>query len=75
MGMILTNHKVHNDILVRITDRFENWLSQIIQHMALQNASWQRFNRTPAGRHVTRRAWMRHGAMLELLSNNQLDRE
>ncbi|MGB5277978.1 MAG: hypothetical protein WBO16_15710 [Gammaproteobacteria bacterium] len=44
----------------RIQGSFTNWKKQ--------QEAWQKFHQTAAGKHVPRRVWMRHGALLEVLS-------
>jgi hypothetical protein len=49
-------------------ERFDKGLSESLQNIKAQHDSWQRFHQTATGRHISRRAWMRHGAMLEQIS-------
>lgn len=68
MGVLLANHRIHTDVIVRCVEWLERGMTEALQNLKTQHDSWQRFHQTSVGRHVSRRAWMRHGAMLELLS-------
>mgnify|MGYP001815078335 CR=1 FL=1 len=68
MGAILTNHDTATGAIARLMDRFGIGLSQTLRNIKAQQDSWQRFHQTPSGRHISRRAWMRHGAMLQQMS-------
>ena len=68
MAMILTNHKVQAGLIARLIEPLAKELSEIRKNTKAQHASWQCYHQTPAGRVISRRAWMRHGAMLEQIS-------
>lgn len=68
MGTLLTHHDTHTGVIARLMHRFDKELSETLQNRKAQHDSWQRFHQTARGRHISRRAWMRHGAMLELIS-------
>lgn len=68
MGTLLTHHDTHSGMIARLMHRFDEKLSETLQNIRAQHDSWQRFHQTPCGRSISRRAWMRHGAMLEQIS-------
>lgn len=53
----------YSKALSRIEHAILNWRQQ-------QDA-WISFHKTTVGRNVPRRAWMRHGAMLDVISKKQ----
>ena len=68
MGTLLTHHDTHAGMIARLMHRFDKGLSESLQNIKAQHDSWQRFHQTACGRCISRRAWMRHGAMLEQIS-------
>ncbi len=68
MGTPLTHHNTHSGMIARLMQRFDKGLSETLQNRKAQHESWRRFHQTVNGRLISRRAWMRHGAMLELIS-------
>ena len=67
MAMSVTNQGVHSGLVARLVQPLAKELSRTRSNIRAQHASWQRYHQTAAGRHIPRRAWMRHGAMLEQL--------
>jgi len=69
MGMVLNGpeHAVHAGIFTKAVEGLEQRILAALDNWKRQRDAWQQFHRTAAGRHVPRRAWMRHGAMLETL--------
>lgn len=68
MAIVVTNPQVHTGVIARLVDPFAKGLSGIRKNMEAQHDSWQRYHQTAAGRRISQRAWMRHGAMLEQIS-------
>lgn len=68
MGAILTKYDTHSGMIARLMQRFDKGVYETLQNIKAQHQSWQRFHQTSTGRHISRRAWMRHGAMLEQIS-------
>ena len=68
MGTLLLHRDSHTGMIARLVHRFDKGLSETRQNMKAQNDSWERFHQSARGRHISRRAWMRHGAMLEQIS-------
>ena len=65
MAMSMTNQGGHSGLVARLVQPLAKGFSQTRNNIRAQHASWQRYHQTVAGRHIPRRAWMRHGAMLE----------
>ena len=68
MTIVVTNPGVHTGMIARLVGPLVKGLSDVRRNMEAQHASWQRYHQTAAGRRISRRAWMRHGAMLEQIS-------
>lgn len=68
MATVVTNPELHTGMIARLVEPLAKGVSEVRRNMKAQHASWQRYHQTAAGRHISRRAWMRHGAMLEQIS-------
>jgi hypothetical protein len=66
--MMLTNQEVHTGLVARLAELLTKDFYEIRRNTKAQHASWQRYHQTAAGRRISRRAWMRHGAMLEQIT-------
>jgi hypothetical protein len=73
MGTLLNGsaHDVNAGLYSKTVGVLESRFSAMIGNWQQQRDAWNQFHRTAAGRHVPRRAWMRHGAMLEVISQNR----
>jgi|GEM_PF-3359152 len=71
MAMMSTNPEVHTGLIVRLGELITKELFEIRKNTKAQHASWQRYHQTAAGRRISRRAWMRHGALLEQIGKQE----
>ena len=69
MGIVLHTiaHEPHHGLYAKAVGGLEQRIHAAYDNWKAQRDAWRAFHVTSVGRHVSRRAWMRHGAMLETL--------
>jgi hypothetical protein len=70
MGIVLSSsgNDVHVSLCLKTVGNLEARIIAAFDNWKQQRDAWRGFHHTAIGRHVPRRAWMRHGAMLEVIS-------
>jgi hypothetical protein len=66
-----TEHVFHAGLISKAVLRLEHRIREAFENRKQQKDAWERFHKTAAGRHVPCRTWMRHGAMLEVISRKR----
>jgi hypothetical protein len=61
-----SGHVIHGALYMGTVGRLERLLFEKQASWRRMQHDWQSFHSTAAGRHVPRRVWMRHGALLEI---------
>lgn len=61
-----SSQAIHGALYTGTVGRLERLLHENHAKWRRMRHDWQSFHKTAAGRHVPRRVWMRHGALLEI---------